>query len=82
MKARLALLIIFFGLIGPATAQIRMPEPPRVIIPPPPPPPPPPLSVPPLGVPPLSAPICHLECVPSLCPQGQVCAPNCHQVCQ
>ena len=79
MKFLLAALIVVAGLTGQAAAQVRAPQMPTIIIPPPPPPPPPP-NFPTPGI--QRPPICHMECSPpAFCPQGQVCAQNCRQVC-
>jgi hypothetical protein len=61
----------------PAVAQVRIPEPirpPQVMVPPPPP------ALPTIQPVP-AVPACTMQCTPSACPPGQICAPNCRQVC-
>jgi hypothetical protein len=63
----------------PAIAQVRIPEPirpPQVMVPPPPPP-----ALPTIQPVP-AVPACTMQCTPNpVCPPGQICAPNCRQVC-
>jgi hypothetical protein len=71
-----ALALLAWG--WPAAAQVRIPEPirpPQVMVPPPPP------ALPTIQPVPAVPMACTMQCTPSVCPPGQICAPNCRQVC-